>query len=88
MLTVRLALDWFDKWVVDGLVNASAAITRGISRFEGAFDSWIVDGAVDGVASVVTRAGSSLRQIQTGRIQSYVVMALVGILVIMVIRMV
>jgi NADH-quinone oxidoreductase subunit L len=88
VLTLRLVLDWFDEWIVDGLVNASAAITRGISRFEGAFDNWIVDGAVNGVAGVITRAGASLRQVQTGRLQSYVVMVLVGILVIMVIRMV
>ncbi len=87
-LTVRMALNWFDMWVVDGLVNASAAITRGISYLEGLFDNWVVDGAVNGVAWVITWAGAKLRRIQTGRLQTYVIFVLAGILVLMILQMI
>ncbi len=88
VLAVRMALNWFDTWVIDGLVNGSATVTRAVSVFEGLFDSRVVDGAVDGVGAVITRAGANVRRIQTGRLQTYVVLVLVGVLVIMVIRMI
>lgn len=87
-LAVSSALNWFDMWVVDGLVNALAAITRGISFLEGLFDNWVVDGAINGVAWVITWTGAKLRRVQTGRLQSYVIFVLAGILVLMILRMI
>ena len=87
-LALRMALNWFDMWVVDGLVNASAAITRGISFLEGRFDDWVVDGAVNGLGNLILWAGARLRGIQTGRLQTYVVLVLAAILVLMVIQMI
>ena len=87
-LGIRKALDWFDKRVIDGLVNGAATVTRGISFWEGLFDAWVVDGAVNLVGRIITWAGAGLRRIQTGRLQTYVVLAMAGILVIMVIRII
>lgn len=86
-LSGRLVLDWFDRWIIDGLVNFMAYLTRGIAYIDGVFDNWVVDGAVNGVAAIISRAGSTLRQIQTGRIQTYVVLVMAGIVVIMLLRM-
>ena len=87
-LALRMALDWFDTWVVDGLVNGVAYITRAVSFLEGLFDSLVVDGAVNLVGDIITWAGARLRRIQTGRLQTYVLLVLAGILVIMAIRII
>jgi len=69
-------------------VNFAATFTRGISYVEGLFDTYVVDGLVNGVASVIVRSGASLRRIQTGRLQTYIVLVMAGILVLMLIRMI
>jgi NADH-quinone oxidoreductase subunit L len=71
VLALRLVLRDMDKWVIDGIVNATGVITKAVAFVNGAIDKWIVDGAVNLVAGITLRAGSRLRQIQTGRIQSY-----------------
>ena len=88
LLIVRTALAWFDTWIIDGLVNASAYIVRGISVLDRLFDDWVVDGLVNGVAGAIIRAGAGLRRIQTGRLQTYLVLVMAGILVIMVLRII
>lgn len=87
LLAVRMAFNRFDARVVDGLVNLSASATTVLARLDGHFDNWVVDGLVNGVAGVVTRAGAALRRVQTGRLQTYVVLVLFGILVLMAIRL-
>ena len=88
VLTGRMALYWFDSRIVDGIVNASASVTRGISFVEGLFDNYVVDGLVNGVANLVTRSGASLRRVQTGRLQTYIVLVMAGILVLMLSQMI
>jgi len=83
----RTVLNWFDAHIVDGLVNLSATLTRGISSIDRLFDEWVVDGCVNAVAGVIRWAGSGLRRVQTGRLQTYVVLVMGGILVLMVIRL-
>ncbi len=83
----RTVLNWFDAHIVDGLVNLSATLTRGISFVDRLFDEWVVDGLVNAVAGIIRWAGSGLRRIQTGRLQTYVVLVMGGILALMVIRL-
>lgn len=83
----RTVLNWFDAHIVDRLVNLSATLTRGISFIDRLFDEWVVDGLVNAVAGVIRWAGSGLRRIQTGRLQTYVVLVMGGIMVLMVIRL-
>ncbi|MDA0748820.1 MAG: NADH-quinone oxidoreductase subunit L, partial [bacterium] len=80
VLKARMVLAWFDSRIVDGLVNLSALLTRGFSYLSGMFDKWVVDGMVNGVAGVIIRAGGNLRRVQTGRLQTYVVLVMAGIL--------
>ncbi|MGB8646544.1 MAG: NADH-quinone oxidoreductase subunit L [Anaerolineae bacterium] len=68
----------FDRTVVDGLVNLAGWLGRGISGFGGVFDHYIVDGIVNGVGYVVEAASGGLRLIQTGRVQNYLLLALLG----------
>ena len=71
----------FDNYIIDGIVNLSAAINRIAGQAIGIFDNVVIDGAVNLVASVTGYAGGILKKLQTGRVQSYVVFALLGLLI-------
>jgi NADH-quinone oxidoreductase subunit L len=57
--------------VIDGIVDGSAALTRGIARLEGRFDACVVDAAVNGLANAIYALGGRLRRVQTGSINTY-----------------
>ena len=71
-------LSWFDKNLVDGLVNLASAVARTFANIDGAIDRYLVDGAVNLVAGATLSAGRALRRVQTGRIQTYLYGAVVG----------
>jgi NADH:ubiquinone oxidoreductase subunit 5 (subunit L)/multisubunit Na+/H+ antiporter MnhA subunit len=64
-------LGQLDKFLIDGLVNGSAAVTALLSRLEGVFDQIAVDGLVNVVAQGVYLVGDKGRWIQTGRLRNY-----------------
>jgi len=72
-------LSLFDQYVIDGIVNGSAAVTRFVSWLNGLFDQYIIDGIVNAVANITFWAGNKFRRVQTGNINSY----LYGILIAM-----
>jgi len=63
----------FDRIVIDGIVNGFGYLTRLLSWFSGLSDKYIVDGLVNGLGAVIQGAGESVRRVQTGRIQTYLV---------------
>jgi len=71
VLALRLVLRDMDKYVVDGIVNATGWIVRAVAFVNGAIDKYIVDGAVNTVAEATLSIGDDLRKVQTGRIQNY-----------------
>jgi len=78
---------WFDLKVVDGLVNATAKVTVIGSRLSGWHDNKIVDGLVNLTANVVGWFGATLREIQTGRVQSYILMALGAVVLLYILQL-
>jgi NADH-quinone oxidoreductase subunit L len=79
VLTLRLVLRDFDKYVVDGIVNFAGVMTKLTARIDGAIDHYLVDGAVNLVAQTVLRIGSRMRRLQTGQIQNYAYGVLGGV---------
>ncbi len=77
---------WFDANVIDRLVLLAGTVTRVVANVDGAIDKYLVDGAVNAVASLTSGMGRSLRQLQTGRIQTYLYGALGGALVVVLIN--
>ena len=76
----------FDGSVVDGIVNGVGRLTRDIlAAFIGFFDNRVVDGIVNRVAQVTWAVGGKIRRIQTGAIQTYLVVVLAGIVVLILI---
>ena len=71
----------FDAWVVDGFVNGSRHFTIAASEASRLFDEWIVDGLVNFVGQAVEGIGWIFRKIQTGFVQTYAFMMVVGFIV-------
>jgi len=69
----------FDNYVIDGLVNLSAWLTRVFSYFIGHFDNIVIDGLVNLLANTTGFFGAAFRKFQTGRVQTYVVLAIIGL---------
>jgi len=76
-------LSAFDGRAIDGAVNG---VSRGwivASSVSWSFDGRVIDGAVNGIATLSRHAGTSLRKLQSGRLQSYQRLALSALVVLM-----
>jgi NADH-quinone oxidoreductase subunit L len=80
VLGLNDGIGMFDNFVVDGAVNASGSSTATGSQVTGYFDNQGVDAGVNMVGAGVRGAGHNIRQIQTGRIKSYLTTSLAGLL--------
>jgi NADH-quinone oxidoreductase subunit L len=71
----------FDKGVIDFLVNLVGRVGRSLADISGVFDRIVIDtGLVEGAANVTNGLGGWLRQSQTGRVQNYVLVIAVTVL--------
>ncbi|HEY4716879.1 MAG TPA: NADH-quinone oxidoreductase subunit L [bacterium] len=80
LLILNSILAKFDIKIIDGIVNASSALTVDVSYGSGKFDLSVVDGSVNGISDGVISAGSKARRLQTGNLQNYVTAVVVGII--------
>ena len=74
-------LNLFDKYIVDGIVNGSARFTRVFSKISGYFDEYIVDGFVNATAFVSGFIGLNFKRLQTGKVQTYLVLVIFSVIV-------
>lgn len=81
-------LAWFDQNIIDGIVNGTAWISTKFSALSGLFDFHIIDGMVNEVANITQTFGRNVRKIQTGQIQNYILGAVVGAFLIIVLTMI
>ena len=75
-VVISKMLSWFDAKVVDGIVNGVALIVKNFAFANNSFDKYVVDGLVNFTAFSVNTTGAVLRKLQTGKVQTYVVMLL------------
>ncbi len=85
------ATDWFNTYVLDNIVNGVGGAVRIAGRFVyNGLDQRGIDGIFNGLSAVADSAGSSLRKLQTGRVQQYatsvVIAALVLVIVVVIIQ--
>jgi NADH-quinone oxidoreductase subunit L len=87
--TLLLASFWaaFDQYIIDGIVNGSAALTRFVSWLDGLFDNYIIDGIVNAIANIIFWTGNRLRRVQTGNINSYLYGILIAIVLAIIIKL-
>ncbi len=68
----------FDQYIIDGIVDGSASLTRFASWLNGLFDDYIIDGMVNAVANVTFWMGNKFRRLQTGNINGYLFVILIA----------
>ena len=81
-ILVSKIFSWFDSKIIDGIVNGAASLTRVWSALSGKFDNYAVDGLVNFSAWFTGQLGSGIRKTQTGKVQTYIVFALLGVIII------
>jgi len=69
----------FDRSVVDGGVNGAGWLTRFTSTLSMWWDKWIIDGAVRFSALIAQILSFPMRLIQTGQVQAYALVFLMGV---------
>ncbi len=82
-LVLARFLSLFDGKVVDGAVNGAGHSTKFISRLGGWFDTFVVDGFVNFTAFVSGFIGLSFRRLQTGKVQTYLVLVIFSVIIIL-----
>jgi NADH-quinone oxidoreductase subunit L len=78
---------WIDAHVIDGVVNGSATVTRGIARVEGRFDTDVVDALVNFLANATFALGGRLRRLQTGNVNAYLYVVVGTVTVLLIARL-
>jgi NADH-quinone oxidoreductase subunit L len=81
---IARVLDWFDRRVIDGIVNAVGRGGVRIAAGSDAFDRRVIDGAVNAVSLETVRTSWRLRQRQTGQVQNYAWVVVVGIVAVVI----
>ncbi len=74
-------LQAFDSRVVDGAVDGTGWTARAVSRAAMLWDTWVVDGVVRSTGLVVRASSWPARALQTGSLQSYALVFLLGVAV-------
>jgi NADH-quinone oxidoreductase subunit L len=74
---------WFDRVVVDGIVDGSATVTKIFSSIVGWFDNHVVDGLVNFMAYLSAFIGLIFRRFQTGKVQTYIIMVIFSIVILL-----
>lgn len=79
---VSAAMYWLNQHVLDGAVNGAASGTKALAKgvYE-VVDQQIIDGAVDGVGRGARAGSARARLVQSGDVQRYAAMLLIGIVV-------
>ena len=76
-------LGWFDLKIIDGIVNGAAELTRMFAFFVAAFDRIVVDGIVNLTAYISGFIGLIFRRVQTGKVQTYIVLVIFSIIILL-----
>ena len=81
--TVNLSkgLYWFDRNIIDGIVNQLGTLAKGISRVAAWIDKYIVDGFINTLGGTTYYFGQLLRWVQNGRLQNYLGFAFTVLLI-------
>ncbi|MCB9897859.1 MAG: NADH-quinone oxidoreductase subunit L [Planctomycetes bacterium] len=75
------ALAWFDRNVIDGIVNLVGLLARSIAFVAGLFDKYVIDGLVNFWRWFVRTLSAVLRLTQTGNVRDYLTLTLIGVLI-------
>ena len=86
LLLARLG-SLFDQYVIDGIVNGLATLTRFVAWLDGLFDQYVVDGIVNLIANLTFAIGNKVRRVQTGNINSYLYGILIAVVLLIIAKL-
>jgi len=86
LLLARLG-SLFDQYIIDGIVNGSASLTRFTSWLNGLFDNYIIDGIVNAIANLTFWTGNKFRRVQTGNINGYLYGILIAVVLAIIVKL-
>jgi len=72
----------FDLGIIDGIVNLAAWLTKAVAWLSHKFDIYVVDGIVNSAATLVGGSSGAWRRMQTGYLQNYALVFILGVLII------
>jgi NADH-quinone oxidoreductase subunit L len=78
-------VNWTNTYIIDGIVNGVAWVTRKLGIGTDAFDRNVLDGAVNTVAVGTNWTGGLLRYVQSGNVQRYATVLFAGVAILAVI---
>jgi len=83
LLIDQLALfaHWIDRKVIDKVIHGLTYLQVSLAHLTGWTDRWLVDGLVNGVAYSAKGIGTLTRSIANGKIQSYLLWSLAGLVI-------
>jgi len=76
-------LAWFDEQVIDRIVVGFAKLQVVIAHIVRWFDVYVVDGLVHFTSNSLGKAGQLTRSMQSGRVQSFIVLSFIFVLLIL-----
>jgi NADH-quinone oxidoreductase subunit L len=79
---LALAWSWFDKRVLDGIINGAGLLTLLWGRINFIFDDTLLNDGADLLTDTAYTTGDTVRQAETGKIQDYVSLIFMGVVVI------
>ena len=82
-LALSRMVAWFDRVIIDGIVDGSATVTKAFSNFIGKFDNIVIDGLVNFMAYLSAFIGLIFRRFQTGKVQTYIIMVVFSIVILL-----
>lgn len=77
-LFISARVSWFDKNVIDVLIESIARGAKRVANLDDLIDRYVVDGLVNLVSAWVWSLGTSLKSVQTGRLRQYVMLLVIG----------
>jgi NADH-quinone oxidoreductase subunit L len=78
----RVTYTFIDKTVIDGILHGIARAAYQVGLGFRVFDRVVINGGADALANSIKEAGRSLREVQTGQVQNYMLLALVMTIII------
>jgi NADH-quinone oxidoreductase subunit L len=78
----RMVNEAIDKGVIDGFLHLLGRVFTWIGDFLKLLNTWLIDGVGDGIPELVAMFGGWFRKIQTGRVQQYLLLVVVAVLLI------
>jgi NADH-quinone oxidoreductase subunit L len=78
---LALAWRWFDRRVLDGLINGTGLLTMFFGRVNFIIDDVVLNDGVDAISDGTNVVGDTARRVETGKIQDYGALIFMGVVV-------